>query len=157
METQTAPLQWVALAAIALSLAACTVVAGLQPVDGFAHKAIRWDIELYWNCVRPEPGLLHVEGVAISTYFQAPIQDLTFRLDGVDAQGASVSRVEGAGRDYLIPLMGQTPYRLILQTVGTEVRFDLTYSFLGQESGGMSNSSESGYRMIKNVCPVEKR
>lgn len=155
METKTGTMRCAALAAVALSLVACTAVAGMRPAGDFAHKATRWDIELYWNCVRPEPGLLQVEGVVISTYFQAPIQDLEFRFYGVDARGASVSRAEGAARDYLIPLMARSPYRLTLRTEGREVRFDLAYSFLAQESGGMSNSSESGYSVLKNICPVE--
>jgi hypothetical protein len=152
-------LRGVVLTGVGLSLVACAILTPDRPLDDFAHTAIRWDIELYWNCARPERGLLQVEGVAISTYLQAPIKDLKFHLDGIDAHGARVSRTEGAARDYLIPLMARSPYRLTLRTVGREIRFDLAYSFLGQESGGMSSSSNSGegVSVLRNVCPAETR
>jgi hypothetical protein len=68
MKTRTGRLQCAAVAGIALSLVACAAIGPTAAVDDFGHKATRWDIELYWNCVRPEPGLLQVDGVAISTY-----------------------------------------------------------------------------------------
>ncbi|HWT79310.1 MAG TPA: hypothetical protein VN648_10970, partial [Candidatus Methylomirabilis sp.] len=158
MGIKAGQLRGVVLAA-ALGLVACTAVEMTRTMDDFAHNATRWDIEFHWNCVRSEPGLLQVEGVAISTYLQSPIKDLKFRMYGVDAGGATVSHTDGAARDYLIPLMARSPFRLTLRTEGREVRFDLVYSFAGQESGGMANSSTSGERnsVLRDVCRVEKR
>ena len=145
--------------AAALGLVACTAVEMTQSMDDFAYNATRWDIDLHWNCVYPEPGLLQIEGVAISTYLQSPIKGLEFRMYGVDTNGTSVSRTDGAARDYLIPLMARSPFRLTLRTAGREVRFDLVYSFVGQESGGMTNSSTSGEQnsVLRDVCRAEKR
>jgi len=158
MGIKTGQLRGVVLAA-ALDVVACTPFEMTRSMDDFAYNARRWDIEFHWNCVRSEPKLLQVEGVAISTYLQSPIKGLEFRMYGVDAGGATVSHTDGAARDYLIPLMARSPFRLTLRTEGREVRFDLVYRFVGQESGGMANSSTSGEgsSVLRDICPAEKR
>jgi hypothetical protein len=142
-----------------LSLGACAAVAPTGPEYDFAYRATRGPVQLYWNCGHPEPGLLQVEGVAISPYYSSPVQDLELRLAGVDARGPNVSRAQGAARDHLIPMMAQSPFRLSLRTAGTEVRFDLAFSYLLQEGGGMAGNGqplEHSY-VAKDVCPGEKR
>ena len=158
MKTHTILLRYLALAGLAIVLAACASTP-TQPLDSYAHQSTRGDIDLYWSCAWSEPRVLQVKGVAVSQFYTSPVQDLEFRLTGLNAQGVTVSRVSRAANEYEIPMMAQSPFQLTLRTTGTEAGFDLAYNYFIQESGG--GKGEGGYsgeksNVAKNVCPVVK-
>jgi hypothetical protein len=145
---------------VALALGGCAATGpgpGLDQTE-YAHKATRGQVQLYWNCERPEPGLLVVAGYAVSPY-TSPVQDLKFRLEGVDAGRVPVSQATGAAQTYLIHLMERDPFRVALRTTGTEVRFDLTYTYVAKETGGGQNDSGGPIEhslVARDVCPTGK-
>ena len=131
-------------AILATALAACTSLQmgegpGARqpsyPPDTFAHRVATSHLVLFWNCSRPELGILQVDGLAFNPWSDQPIRFLAFDLVGVDSGERTVSQVEGEARDFLLGTNRDTPFRLDLRTAGTETRFDLFYRYRFQDSG----------------------
>jgi hypothetical protein len=106
--------------------------AGGQPPalpDAFAHRTASSHLALYWNCARPTPESLRVDGIVQNPWESQEIRSFVLELVGVDAGGRDVSEIQGEAHDPAIR-MGQTsPFLLDLRTVGSEARFDLYYDF----------------------------
>ncbi len=127
---------------LAVSLAACTPLETLRtaeerrpvyPPATFSHRVGTVQVVLYWNCVRPDPGVLRLDGVAHNPHF-SEIRFLEFDLVGVDADGREVSQARGASSDYILRTNQFSPFRLDVRTVGREVRFDLFYRYRSQQN-----------------------
>jgi hypothetical protein len=88
---------------------------------------------LYWNCVRPEPGVLRVEGVAQNPWSSQEVRFLETELVGVDSQGRTVSYAKGAAQDILIRTNQFSPFQMTLRPAGSELRFDLYYEYRFQD------------------------
>jgi hypothetical protein len=149
---------WSLALGIALSLAGCATSTTQRAIlDDFANRATRGPLYVYWDCSKQAPGLLQVEGVAVQPHYPAPVQDLKFRLEGVDGRGNVVSKGEATAQDYMMHQMEQNPFRLVVRTVGTEARYNLTYTYLLHISAGGNaadaDSPEHEY-VAKNVCPA---
>ncbi len=132
------------LVLLGVGLAACAAEGGLAlrttpptpyPPPGFAHKVSSPAVELFWNCTRPAPDTLLLEGVAFNPWSGADIRFLEFDLVGVDARGATVTEASAAARDLIFGMMGSTPFQLALRPTGSETRFDLFYQYQYQEPG----------------------
>jgi hypothetical protein len=82
---------------------------------------------LYWNCTRPEPGILRVEGVAYNSWSAQAIRFLEFDLVGVDDRDREVSATSAALPAILLWTNEVSAFRLDLKTAETEIRFDLYY------------------------------
>ena len=128
----------------AVGLSACAEDGTLQlpaaastpfPPPGYTHRVGSSHVLLYWNCSRPELGILQVKGLAFNPWSDQPIRFLAFDLVGVDSGERTVSQVEGEARDFLLGTNRDTPFRLDLRTAGTEARFDLFYRYRFQDSG----------------------
>ncbi len=126
------------VAGAALGLVGCAAGAGAgpavpsgaaQPAAGYAHRASTSDVVLYWNCVRPDPGLLRLEGIAQNPWGDKPIVSLRFELVSVDAQEHGVSEARAEARDAQLAPNQSTPFGLDLRTSGREVRFDLYFQY----------------------------
>jgi hypothetical protein len=119
-----------------MGLAGCAAMEGpgkspvsSAPPETFAHRVATSEVVLLWNCQRPEPGLLRLDGVAQSPWQAQPIRYLEFELVGVDTQERTITQTGGAARDLQIFTNQSTPFQLNLKTAGTEVRFDLYYHY----------------------------
>ena len=68
-------------------LAGCAGANSSMNVDfsSYAHQVTDGKVALYWNCSRPSPGVVQVQGVANNPYMMVPLEDLEFRLYGVSA------------------------------------------------------------------------
>ncbi len=128
--------------AVAVSLGACTPLDARQtletqrsvyPPAAFSHRVGTTQVVLYWNCLRPDTGVLRMDGVAHSPYFSA-VRSLEFELVGVDANDRIVSEAKGATRDYVLRTNQVSPFQLDVTAVGSEVRFDLYYHYRSQEN-----------------------
>jgi hypothetical protein len=53
-------------------LAACGLATPM-PLDSYAHTVTDGTVALYWNCSRPQPALVRVEGWANNPYYPQPI------------------------------------------------------------------------------------
>jgi hypothetical protein len=106
--------------------------------DAFAHRTASSHVVLYWNCARPAPEVLRVEGIARNPWESQEVRSLEFELVGVDARERAVSEVTGEARSPGIGTNQTSPFLLDLRTKGGEVRFDLYYDF--QFSEGDQNA-----------------
>jgi len=147
------------LAVLALALAACAGGASSMNLDfsSYAHKVTDGTVALYWNCSRPAPGRVRVEGVANNPYSPVGLEDLEFRLYGVNAGGGTVSRARASAKAYMIEPNAPSPFSIDLRTRGGEARFDLVYSYMlaGGIGGGPGFGAGGGgeqQNMARNVC-----
>jgi hypothetical protein len=119
-------------------LAGCAGGASSMDVNfsSYAHQVTDGKVALYWNCSRPSPGVVQVQGVANNPYLSTPLEDLEFRLYGVSAQGDTMARARGSAKEYWIQANAPSPFTLTIQTKGVAVRFDLGYSYMLADTGG---------------------
>lgn len=103
----------------------------VNPSATLNHRVSNAQVVLYWNCTRPEPGVVRLDGVVYSPYF-SDVQFMEFELVGLDPQDAVVSHVTGELPDILLRTNQTSPFRLDLRTAGTEARFDLFYRYKSQ-------------------------
>jgi len=66
------------------------VLAGYPPT-GYVHEVHSDPLELCWNCTRPDPGTVLLEGVAVNPWSAQPVQLVSFDLVGVDTRGRTAS------------------------------------------------------------------
>jgi hypothetical protein len=130
---------------LGVGLSACAETGGFRPPAAepmiyppavFAHRVESSHVAIYWNCERPEPGVLRVQGVAHNPWSQQDVRFLELDLVGVDARERSVSEASTALADYLLRTNQIAPFQLDLKTQGAEVRFDLYYRYRFQDNGG---------------------
>ena len=95
-----------------------------QP-ETFAHYVSDSAIVLTWNCTRPEPGILRIQGLVRNPWYTAPVTNLNFQLFGVNDKDRDISQTVGTPRDYMIWNYGPSPFALDLRLSGEEKRFDL--------------------------------
>lgn len=108
----------------------------LYPPDVFSHQVASSHVVLYWNCARPEPGLLRLEGVAHNPWGQQEVRFLELEVVGVDGRERAVSQAATAIPDFLLRTNEISPFRRELRMAATEVRFDLFYQYRFQDDGG---------------------
>ena len=121
---------------LVLALGACALPAARPspyPPDAYAHRVASSHVVLYWNCHRPGPGILRVEGEAQNPWTSQEVRFLEFELVGVDSRERTVSHAKGAAQDILIHTNQFSPFRMELRPAGSEVRFDLYYEYRFQE------------------------
>ena len=141
------PISRVVLAAAsALSLFACasggestqflSSALTVDPTAGFTNRVSSNQVVLYWNCTRPEPGILRVEGIAHNPWSPQAIRFLEFDLVGVVDWDRQVSATGAALPAILLWTNEVSAFRLDLKTAGTETRFDLYYQYRFNEGNG---------------------
>jgi hypothetical protein len=125
---------------LGIGLSACagggtsaTAASTPYPPPGYAHTVKSAHVQLFWNCTRPEAGVMQVAGVAVNPWSVQPIRFLEFTLVGVDANERSVSSAKGEAKNFLLRTWESTPFQLDLRTAGGEVRYDLYYQYQFQD------------------------
>jgi hypothetical protein len=129
-------------AILAVEMAGCATLqspemAGGQPPaspDAFKHRISSSHVVLYWNCDRPSPEVLRVEGIAQNPWESQEVRSLELELVGVDAREHAVSDVQAEARNPRLGTGQSSPFLLDLRTKGGEVRFDLYYDYQFSES-----------------------
>jgi hypothetical protein len=133
----------------------------VYPPAGFTHRVGTAHVELYWNCGRPAPGRLRLDGVAYNAWVSQEIRFLEFTLVGVDQQERSVAEAKGEAKDFLLRMNQQTPFTIDLPTTGAEKRFDLYYSYRFHEgdsrflAGSPVRSgllAQTKHNVARNIC-----
>ncbi len=105
------------------------------PPPGYNHTVQSGAVVLYWNCARPEPGVVEVSGLAFNPWNSQPVRELELELVGVDSRDRTVSEARAEAPDYQILTNQSSPFRLRLRTEGSESRLDLYYRYKFQEGG----------------------
>ena len=141
------------LGLLVISLSACAANGGLAlqttpptpyPPPGFAHEVSSPAVRLFWNCTRPTPDTLALEGLAFNPWSGSEIRFLQFELAGVDSREATVSEVSGPAQSLIFGMRRSTPFQLALPTRGSEIRFDPFYQYQYQEPG--EGGGDGGHR-----------
>ena len=125
------------------------------PPPGFTHEVGSSAVQLFWNCSRPQPDTLVLDGLAFNPWSASEVRDLEFRLVGVDAQGWSLAEATGEATYRLLGSMRSTPFQLVLRTSGGEARFDLFYRYHYREPGdGDGHDQPTHTRLPGGEAPV---
>jgi hypothetical protein len=149
------------LAALGLGVTACASdgasrvpasQAALYPPAVFAHRVSTSEITVYWNCARPEPDVLRVEGVVQNTG-GGSIQYAELEIVSVDARDRTIASVEAPVRDVLLPTNQISPFQLTLRMEGAETRIDLYYRYRTRARVGLgvAQSFQEQFRAL-DVC-----
>ena len=99
------------------------------PPPGYTHHVGSSALELFWNCNRPEPNLLRIDGVAVNRISGGDVHFLKFEAAGIGSREREVSSAKFDSPNIQISIGQSEPFRLDLQTTGQEVRFDLFYEY----------------------------
>jgi hypothetical protein len=140
------------LALLSMGLFACASdgvggAAGWQmpyPPTGYAHHIGSNPLDLYWNCARPGPSVLQMDGLAVNALGDAEVLFLKIELAGVNARGLDVSSAKFESPNIQIWMRESQPFRMDLPTTGAEVRFDLYYEY-GYHGGGEGTDTPRGF------------
>ncbi len=133
---------------LVVGLAACAQQAWAPQVN-YAYEVDDGRVYIRWNCFFQPPGLV-MRGFVNSPVLMVPIKNTQLSVSGINAQGATVSSVQASALPYLIETNQRTPFEVHVPTRGTEVRFDLWYSYT---AGGpfMDSNDQRGAKM--DACP----
>ncbi len=148
--------RWIPLGLLVLlagGLAACAGVPGPAqpgaeqapyPPPGFTHQRTTTDIEVFWNCTRPTPQALVLQGLAFNL-MQPEVRSLAFTVIGVNARGRTVAEARDVLTNVVLSPMQSAPFKMELPTTGQEVRFDLLFEYQApNQGGGESGSLQDG-------------
>jgi hypothetical protein len=121
------------VASVGLMLSACAGAGVGGPAESkvyppavYAHRVSTNDVDIYWNCTRPEPTVVRFEGV-VQNWKGGQVKFMELELDGADARGRYVSGAKTALKDIVLYTNQISPYALQVRPTGTEERFDLFY------------------------------
>ena len=106
------------------------------PPTEYKHTVSTGAVRQYWNCARPEPGVMRLDGVAVNLWSGQPIRFLEWELVGTDKDGRTVSSVKVASKAIQLMTNQYTKFQIDLRTIGNEVRFDLHYNYRYNEGEG---------------------
>ena len=153
MHIPTKRVHSVTLAFCAFVLGACGLGKPMPPLDSYAHQGGDGNVALYWNCNRPETGLVQVAGWANNPYYPEPITELAFTLYGLNAQGGTVSTAQASAKAFQIFTMEPTPFSIDLHTTGAEVQYQLLYSYY-LSANFAANPGRGNYwrNVVDNIC-----
>ncbi len=124
------------LGVVSVCLAACSTVGTLQaPTSSpgnspaaYTHRVGTADVEIYWNCSRPAPNVLEMDGM-VQNVGGRTVHFMKLNLVGVDPRGVTVTQATTSLPDIALWINQTSPFHMRLQTIGSEVRFDLYYKY----------------------------
>ncbi len=116
-----------------------------KPEVNYAYNVDNGMMYLRWNCFSQPPGLV-VQGF-VNNILMTPMKNTQVSISGINAQGATVSSAQYTSFPYMLETMIRTPFEMRLKTTGTEVRYDLSYSY----AIGMDFSQNPNFKM--DACP----
>lgn len=126
----------------------------LYPPAVYAHRVSTNDVDVYWNCTRPEPAVVRFEGV-VQNWKGGRVKFMELELDVADARGRYVSGGKTALKDIVLYANQIAPYALQVRPAGTEERFDLIYWYYIDPTIGESARQQF---LARDVCsPTQHR
>lgn len=105
------------------------------PPTEYRHTVETTAIRQYWNCTRPESGVMRLEGLAANIWNAQPVKFLEWTLAGVDRDGRTVSSATVESRVIQLFTNQFTTFQIDVRTAGSEARFDLYYRYQFRDSG----------------------
>jgi putative hemolysin len=143
------------LMAMALSLSACSTAGtsrvlglgpGSYPPAVYTHRVGSANVDIYWNCAQPEPGVLEMDGVVWNTGGRT-VNFMKLNLVGADSHGGTVSQATTSLPDIALGINQISPFHMRVRTVGSEVRFDLYYEYYPGTEFGFSHRN-----FVRDAC-----
>ncbi len=101
---------------------------GNYPPAVYAHRVGGTDVEIYWNCSQPEPGVVEMHGV-VQNVGGRDVKFMELNLVGVGPGDSSVSQATVSLPAIDLGSYGNSPFHLQVRTIGSEARFDLYYQY----------------------------
>jgi hypothetical protein len=149
------------VAALCLGAAACATTDAwhssptpptVYPPAAFTHRVSTSDVTVYWNCTRPEPDALRVDGV-VQNISGGVVQYAEVELVSVDARDRTIASLRSAVRDPMLQTNQTSPFLLGLRTVGAEARIDLYYEYRVRSLFGPGGFQVSPQRFrARDIC-----
>jgi hypothetical protein len=99
------------------------------PPIGYKHTVSTGALRQYWNCTRPEPGVVRLDGIVANLWNGQSVKFLEWQLAGVNAEGREVSGVKVESTVIQLMTNQFIEYHIDLRTTGAEARFDLYYQY----------------------------
>jgi len=137
-----------------LVLAAC---AGLPqhaayPPAGFTHRVASSDVEVYWNCVRPDVNRLEVTGIA-DTPWAGTIRFVEVEAVSVNDRDQTVTSAKAPTQAVVLHTNEQSPFQIVLPLTGAEARVDLYYQYVPPRGEGFRISGGTPRRfLVHDAC-----
>jgi hypothetical protein len=137
-------------------LPACAGVASEEPATlgstpyppaVYEHRVGTNEVEIYWNCARPDAGTAQVEGVVRNSK-GGVVEFLELELVAVDAQGRSAATAQTALRAIRLFANQLSPFVLRVRAGGAE-RFDLYYTYNRDATQGEAQQARF---QARDVC-----
>jgi hypothetical protein len=116
-----------------------------KPEVNYAYNVDNGMMYLRWNCVSQPPELV-VQGFVNNITMQA-MKNTQVKIYAIDSQGATVSSAQTTSIPWMLETNIRTPFDIRLKTTGTEVRYDLSYSY----AMGMDFAQNPNWKM--DACP----
>jgi hypothetical protein len=144
MDRQLWGTRLVLVCALAMALSACAADQSLTasgkertpyPPPGYSHTVQSSHVALYWNCARPDAGIIQVNGLVFNPWSSQPVRYLELELVGVDSRERTVSEAGTKAQDIELLTNQSTPFQVNLRPMGGESRFDLYYRYVFQDGG----------------------
>lgn len=140
-----------------LLLAACATegrwqLPGVQPPVIFTHRVATPDVELYWNCLPPGPGVLRIEG-AVHDWGGREVRFFEIEADGLGGEGRYASTASASLPDAVLEINQVSRFQLSLRDIRGRTRVDLFYQYrtgFGAFSHGFADQSHRFF--VRNAC-----
>ena len=132
---------------LALILTACAHQQWTPEVN-YAYNSDDGRMYLRWNCLYEPPGLV-VQGF-VNNVLMTPLKNTQISVYGVNAQGAQVSSTVDNSIPFMLETMDRTPFEIKVKTTGTEVTFNLWYTY---QVGGSFMMGDPQRNLKNNACP----
>ena len=118
------------------------------PQVNYAYNADDGRMYLRWNCVF-EPPFMVMQGT-VNNVLMTPMKNSQISVYGVNAQGAQVSSAVDNSLPFMLETMDRTPFEIKVKTAGTEVAFNMWYSY---QVGGAFMMGDPQRNLKNNACP----
>jgi len=133
----------------AMMLVGCAGGMGGGQDVNYANSTGNGNVILNWNCTKPQPNVLQVNGTFDNTTM-AGLQEVTIQIVGIGPSGAQVSSGQGTTSQWIVTTMSRTPFQVTVNTTGTESKFNMLYSY--RVGSGLSPAGVMQYSK-ENACP----
>ncbi len=121
-----------------------------QPV-AFAHRIVSEDVEIFWNCSRPQPSLLRVDGIAKNDG-KGEVHLLQLELHDVDRLTGTILQSASAVSDIILHPDIFSPIQVELQPATAEGQVDLLYTYRITSLGIIQTTNTDKEIMARDAC-----
>ena len=105
------------------------------PPSEYRHTVSTTALSQYWNCARPTPDVMRLDGLAANVWNSQPVKFMEWSLTGVDKDGRTVSTATVGAKVLQLQTNQYTTFQIDLRTTGAETQFDLYYTYQFWDGG----------------------